>query len=152
DTQRHPIALQTLCQRLSDCGKIDTVGGVTYLTQLLDRAPSPANFAYWQHVLREKAMLRRIVRLSQQAITSAYEVNGSAKPLDILDSLERDVFSVRQNSDTRSIDEVDKCGTIQELTADYDQAARGAEPPGLATGFPDLDLLLGGVKSQQLIV
>lgn len=146
-----PIDEATVYQRM-------TADGVTGAMQLqadcMDASPSPANFPYWRDILTEKLTLRRMIQTAQQAIADAYEADrsNSRKPLECLDDFERAALSIRQQLIGGSVGDVDNRAALLELTDEYEQALKHGRPRGLATGFYDLDRLLGGLKPQQLFI
>jgi replicative DNA helicase len=149
--QGHPVNVQTLYHRFKGAGLVEETGGLSYLAGLPDAAPSAGNFDYWRAVLRDKAVQRRVIHTAQQAMTSVFE--GRAENITaFLASYERDVLAIGRTLSGNNSDEVDIRRVLEELSTEYDQAAQEGKPPGLQTGFHDLDRLIGGMKPQQLIV
>lgn len=138
----------TVAQRLTSGGMADAKALVD---QCINQCHSTANFPYWRDILLDKFTLRRIVQTAQRAIARVYE-SAITKPVDLLDEFEREALAIRQQADGGNDNEADIHTTLLDLVADYEQAHVKGKPRGLATGFNDLDRLLGGLKPQQFLV
>lgn len=146
-----PIDFMTVHQRMAAAGIADAF---QLLNECQDASPSPANFPYWREILTDKLTLRRMIQTAQQAIGDAFEAgrNNIRNPLECLDDFERAALSIRLQLTGGSSGDVDNRAALLELTDEYDQALKNGRPRGLATGFYDLDRLLGGLKPQQLFI
>src|SRR5262249_33527508 len=100
----------------------------------------------------EKQTLRGIIHAAQSAIEAVYETEPNRPPIDLLDEFERSAMAIRHGTNGAATGEADIRATLLELIAEYEQAISDGRPRGLATGFYDLDRLLGGLKPQQLII
>lgn len=75
------IDVVTLAERLKNAGKLESVGGVAYLAQLMDAVPTAANIEYHARIVREKAVLRRLIEAASQVIREAYSEPQDADAL-----------------------------------------------------------------------
>ncbi|MED5278519.1 MAG: DnaB-like helicase N-terminal domain-containing protein, partial [Verrucomicrobiota bacterium] len=71
-----PIDLLTLSHQLRSAGELDNIGGVAYLTELQDSVPSAANLEYYFEIVRDQALLRRMIQTCTKAIADAYDETG----------------------------------------------------------------------------
>jgi hypothetical protein len=76
-----PIDLITVQQRLKDANKLDGVGGVTYLSSLIDLVPSAANLPAYLTIVWEKFLARQLIRSSTEAVSAVFEAGGITEPL-----------------------------------------------------------------------
>lgn len=146
---QHPIDLITLQQRLRDNGQLESVGGLTYLSDLADAVPSAANLSYYLEIVLEKHLLRRMLQTCTQVIGRVYECEGDVPAL--LDEVERDILHIneeRERPETKSIKDLvnSAINTIEDLHA------RQGMLSGVSTGFPDLDKMTTGLHKGEMIV
>jgi replicative DNA helicase len=146
---KEPIDLITLPQMLRNKGQLDPVGGIPYLTSLMDAVPSAANLAYYLEIVVEKHVLRRIISTCTGIVAEVHDHEGAVDQL--LDTVERDVLQiVEERVDTGSKpvkDLVHKAiTTIEQLHA------RKGMLTGIGTGFSDLDKMTSGLQPGEMIV
>ena len=147
--QKTPIDLITVQQRLKDKQQLDAIGGIAYLSALLDAVPSAANLSYYADIVREKSMLRKMIRTCTEVVGRVHEYEGEVDAL--LDEVERDVLRIseeRVEASTLTIKELVH-GAINKIE---DFHARQGMLTGLATGFPDFDKMTSGLHGGEMIV
>jgi len=88
-----PCDLITLQEELRSKEKLSEVGGVTYLSQLLNVVPTSRNAEHYARIVKEKAMLRRLISLSGELSTSAYDPQSQAELL--IDSAEQKILQLQ---------------------------------------------------------
>lgn len=139
----------TLTERLSLKGELEGVGGAAYLAELVQAVPSAANVRYHSKIVRDKALLRGLIRTSTDIISRGYE--GSAQIDDLLDYAERTVFGLTQGKTGRAFLPVNHI--IKESLAIVDQLSKRKERvTGVPTGFYDLDDITAGLQPSDLVV
>jgi replicative DNA helicase len=148
DEQR-PIDPLTLSDKLNSKKQLDNIGGLNYLAELANTNPTAANLVYYANIVREKAVLRRIIDKLTQNVQLAFD---EEKPADeLLADLTREIDNLAENrgdSDFKNIRDV-----LEEARADIENASESdSEVTGLATGYPDLDHYTHGFKSDELII
>lgn len=146
---KQPIDLITLHQRLKDQGQLEAVGGLPYIVELQDSVPSAANIEYYLDIVREKHLLRRMVRTCTEVITDVYDYEGQVDAL--LDDVERKVLQIneeRVEATSMGMKELvhKAINTIEEFHA------RQGALTGLSTGFPDLDKMTSGFHGGEMVV
>lgn len=142
-----PIDLIPLQESLHRNGKLQEVGGLAYLSALMDSTPSSANLSYYLDIVREKATLRRTIAACHAIAARCMEHSGPTGQLS--DEVERDILAVRGSREVpveASMKDVAR-RVVQNL-----MDRREGKQVGLLTGFSDLDRILGGLKNGQMIV
>ena len=147
--QKEAIDLITLHQRLKDSNQLEAVGGLAYLSLLVDCVPSAANLEYYLEIVREKYLLRKMIQTCTSVVSRVYGHEGEIDSL--LDEVERDVLKIseeRVEATSRTIkDLVHKAiNTIEEFHQ------RQGMLTGIATGFPDFDKMTSGLHGGEMIV
>ena len=146
---RLPIDLITVQQRLRDLNQLDGVGGLAYLSGLMDAVPSAANLAYYLDIVREKHVLRKMLQTCTAVLGRVHEHEGEVDQL--LDEVERDILKISQERETvtnRGMKDLVR-GAIA-MIEDYHQRAGGLT--GISTGFVDLDKMTSGMHEGEMIV
>ena len=139
----------TLRNELDRKSELDAAGGVDYLSYLLDVVPSAANFDYHANIVRDKAVLRRIIEVSTENIQEAYQ--GHDLPLEILDRAERRLFEVAEHRAVKGFVRIKNLlWPVMERIESLHGA--GQTVTGVASGFRDLDERTAGFQKSDLII
>jgi replicative DNA helicase len=144
-----PIDFITVQNELKNRDRLDSVGGIAYLTALFDTVPTAANVEYYAKIVEEKATLRRLISASLEIIGSA---RGEVEDVgEVLDEAERSIFSVSQQRATAYFSSLKTL-----LLSVYDKAAEQSETKtqisGLSTGIHDFDMITSGLQNTDLII
>ena len=86
----------TVSDELKKAGELESAGGLEYLASLLDAVPTAANIEYHARIVRDKALLRRLIDAAQTIVRDVYEP-GEREVKEILDQAEQRVFGVSQS-------------------------------------------------------
>ncbi|MGH3180558.1 MAG: replicative DNA helicase, partial [Streptosporangiaceae bacterium] len=130
-------------------GEIARVGGGPYLHTLIASVPTAANAGYYARIVRERAILRRLVEAGTRIVQFGYA--GEADADDLVDRAQAEVYAVtdrRTSEDYHSRSEI-MPGALYEIEA---IGSRGGDLTGVPTGFSDLDALTNGLHPGQMIV
>lgn len=139
----------TLTERLKMKGELESVGGAAYLAELVQAVPTAANIKYHCKVVRDKALLRGLIRTSTEVVTRGYD--GTVGVDDLLDFAERSVFSLAQGKIGRAFTPINHI--IKDSLDLVDRLSKRKERvTGVPTGFYDIDDLLAGLQPSDLIV
>jgi replicative DNA helicase len=145
-----PVDLITLGERLKQRNQLEQIGGVAYLTGLLEAAPTAAGAAFYARIVRDKATLRSLIHASNEIIKVAYEA-GDRDINEVVDESERMLFAVGERSVRASF--VPLGTLLSEAFEKIDEIQRTHTPgTGLHTGFDDLDALTSGLQPSDLII
>ncbi|HTW02861.1 MAG TPA: replicative DNA helicase [Streptosporangiaceae bacterium] len=144
-----PADAVTVANELTKRGEIGRVGGAPYLHTLIACVPTAANAGYYARIVRERAILRRLVEAGTRIVQLGYSGDGDAD--EIVDRAEAEVYGVtdrRVSEDYRPLSEI-MPGALDEIEA---IGSRGGALTGVPTGFADLDALTNGLHPGQMIV
>jgi len=145
-----PTDLVTVSNLLMEKGDLETVGGATYLAEMIDQTPSAANIVSYAKIVHEKALLRRVISTSQDFITKAYD--GDFEDLDaFMDTLESKVFHLTEASSQGGLVDASSLvkASLEKLESLYGQQLTVT---GIPSGFTELDELTSGFQPGELIV
>jgi replicative DNA helicase len=144
-----PADAVTVANELTKRGEITRVGGAPYLHTLMASVPTAANAGYYARIVRERAILRRLVEAGTRIVQLGYAGDGDAD--EIVDRAEAEVYGVtarRISEDYLALAEI-MPGALDEIEA---IGSRGGGLTGVPTGFADLDALTNGLHPGQMIV
>lgn len=150
DDKNEPIDLITLTDALKSQGLLEKVEGVAYLASIADAVTTSANVASYAKIIREKAVLRNLIRVSTDIITECYR-SEDREISDCLDRAERAIFDVSSKhavSQVVPIREVVK-ESFKQIEERFEKKALIT---GLSSGFSGLDKLTAGFQPSDLIV
>ncbi len=147
--RNEPSDLITLSDVLRDKAQLDQVGGIAYLSSLVDNVPSAANIAYYSKIVRQKAILRGLIGTATEILNKSY---GLGSDIDhVLDEAEHAIFEIAQNKIKPAffpLKEIIKESfkTIEKLFEKKELIT------GVPTGFDKLDEITSGLQNSDLIV
>jgi len=144
-----PIDLTTVTTELKNKNILNEVGGVEYLTEILDSVATAANIDQYVKSVEESALLRKLIEVSTNITTTAYNSDKSVN--ETIDDAERKILSVvknRRSSEFRTIKDV----LIQTQRNLEILAQSKSDVTGIATGWYDIDKLTTGLHGSQLII
>lgn len=149
--KRMPIDIVTLSEIMESAGQIKEVGGSAYLAELVNSTPSAANIVHYAQIVKDKAVLRRLITTGAEITQFGYDEEANIS--EILDQSEQMLFAVSQGSLknrflpikdilTEAFDRIDK------IHRDKDKGALR----GVPSGFKDLDSITAGFQKSDLII
>ncbi len=139
----------TVSAELQKRGELGRVGGGPYMHTLISSVPTAANAGYYARIVRETAVLRRLIEAGTKIVQMGYTPDGDAD--DVVDAAQAEIYSV---TDRRTSEDYLPLSAIMEGTLDEIEAIgnRGGELVGVPTGFADFDELTNGLHPGQMIV
>ena len=146
---RKNVDLITLSDKLKSDGCLEQVGGVTYLSSMIDFVPSSANAEHYAHIVKEKGILRRLIKNSTQIIGECFEAKGDIE--DVVDHAEQLIFEIadlKHKQQMVPIKELIKEG-IETIDRLYQ---RKEHLTGVPTGFHEIDKMTSGLQNSDLII
>ncbi|HEX8496140.1 MAG TPA: replicative DNA helicase, partial [Actinomycetales bacterium] len=145
-----PADAVTVSDELTKKGSLTRVGGAPYLHTLISSVPTAANAGYYARIVRERAVLRRLVEAGTKIVQLGYATTGGDVD-DIVNAAQAEVYAVTER---RTSEDYLPIGQLIEPTVDEIEAAghRGEGMIGVPTGFADLDRLTNGLHPGQMIV
>jgi replicative DNA helicase len=148
-----PADVITVFEQLQSHGKAEECGGIAYLNALAQSVPSAANLRRYAEIVRERAVLRKLIEASDEIATNAFNPQGRAVS-QILDEAEGRIFKIgeegsRTKQGFQSMDQL-VVQLIDRVTELHENGAE--EVTGVRTGFYDLDRMTAGLQAGDLIV
>jgi replicative DNA helicase len=144
-----PADAVTVSDLLNKRGELARVGGGSYLHTLIASVPTAANAGYYARIVRERAILRRLVEVGTRIVQLGYSGDGDAD--ELVDRAQAEVYGVterRISEDYLALSEI-MPGALDEIEA---IGSRGGGMTGVPTGFADLDALTNGLHPGQMVV
>ncbi|MGH7531569.1 MAG: replicative DNA helicase [Gemmatimonadales bacterium] len=139
----------TLRDALTRRGDLDRAGGMEYIAALIDVVPTTANVDYHARIVRDKAVLRRLVEAATAIIQDIYDGHGTAG--EVLDNAEHRVFQVAQFRRAEEFIRIKELIWPTMERIEQLQSGAGAVT-GVASGFLDLDRLTAGFQRADLVI
>jgi replicative DNA helicase len=144
-----PVDMITLVEELDRRKEVEAIGGVAYLSSLIDGVPDRPSIEHYVRIVRNKALLRGLINLAQNAIAEAIEHSDEAE--EVLGRAEQAIFQLSENRIGQGFMNIPSIikgsfGSLEELYA------RGQEITGLATHYTQLDKLTSGLQPSDLII
>ncbi len=147
--KNEPIDLLSLTNRLEGKKQLEEIGGVSYLTSLVNLVPTAAHVVHYAKIIKHKKTLRDLIDASHQITQLSYEEPEDVESL--VDTAEQKVFGISQQSVSQKFLLIKE--TLAEAFERIDKLHRGEEiTRGVPTGFTDLDNHLSGLQKSDLII
>lgn len=144
------VDITTVTNELEKSGNgLSTVGGYSYLTEVIDSVATPANINYYINIIFEKFILRTLINKSSNIIEECYDESEDLNT--IVENAEKSILEVNSG---RMVKEIKP---IQEVLVKAQQeleflAKNGGDVTGVPTGFYDLDKRTTGFHGNELII
>ena len=148
-----PADVITVYEHLQMAGKAADSGGLQYLNALAQSVPSAANMRRYAEIVRERAILRKLIAASDEIATNAFNPQGRAVT-QILDEAEGKIFKIGEegNRNKQGFQSMDVLA-VQLIDRVTELAENGAEDvTGVRTGFYDMDRNTAGLQPGDLII
>ncbi|HBG61418.1 MAG: replicative DNA helicase [Omnitrophica WOR_2 bacterium GWF2_38_59] len=146
---RKNVDLITLSDNLKSDGFLEDIGGVAYLSTIVDFVPTSANVEHYAQIVKEKGILRKLIKNSTQIVTECFSATGKVE--DVVDNAERLIFEIaelKQNQQSYQIKDLIKEG-MENLDKLYQ---RKEHITGVASGFDKIDKMTSGLQKSDLII
>ncbi|HRG56273.1 MAG TPA: DnaB-like helicase N-terminal domain-containing protein, partial [Lacunisphaera sp.] len=143
------VMLETLAEELKTRRQLEAVGGFAYLMQVTGKIPTTAHAGYFIEKVREKHLLRELIKAATGAVEQAYSFTGGLE--EFVDKIEKDLFKVTQDRVSDSAQEI-KESVKEANTVIAKLLMKKGELTGVTSGFKDLDAMTFGFQRQEMIV
>ena len=139
----------TLRDELLRRGELESAGGLEYLAELVDAVPTAANIEFHARIVRDKAILRRLIETSTSIITEAYDGHSTAN--ELLDVAESRIFKISQQRGDEGFTRIKEMlwPTMERIET---LQRSGKAITGVPSGFVDLDAMTSGFQPSELVV
>ena len=143
------VDITTVTSDLNDRNELSHVGGIEYISDMINSVPTSSNVEYYIEIVNQKAVLRKLIETSTDIATMAYSNDGTVN--ETLDEAEKKILTVvkkRKASEFKKIQEV-----LFKAQADLELlSTSGGEITGVTSGFYDLDKLTSGFHANEFII
>ncbi len=148
--KNEPIDLLSMSSKLREKKQLESIGGATYLSELVSVVPSSTNVKHYAEIVLKKFLLRSLIESADFVSNLAFDENDTAIE-EILDTAERKIFSVVSAPKNQKF-----VGIKEALGEAWERLERlhenKGELRGVPTGFPALDDLLSGLQKSDLVI
>lgn len=146
---RTPIDILSLSSKLQEQGKLEAVGGHSYLSELANAVPTSSSVVHYAKIVQRKSTLRKLLRAAADIAALGYQEDEDVE--NVMDQAERTLYSVSQNYYKQNFIPIKS--VLNEAFDRIDELHKeSGKLRGLPTGFPDLDNLLAGLQKSDLVV
>lgn len=149
-----PADVVTVYEALTTSGKAEEVGGLAYLNALAQNTPSAANIRRYAEIVRDRAVLRRLVSVADEISADAFNPQGK-EVRQLLDEAESKVFSIAEEGARGNQGFLEIGPLLTQVVERIDTLYHTANPSdvtGTPTGFVDLDRMTSGMHGGELII
>ena len=144
-----PIDLLTVSGRLKEQKLLDSVGGMSYLTEVSKSVPSSANATHYADIVMKKSMLRRLIDAAHNVTELGY--NEEMELEEIMDKAEKQIFDLASMPGSQKFTDI--ASTLGDAFERIDNLHKNkGELRGVPTGFSSLDSKLAGLQKSDLII
>jgi len=144
-----PIDLLSLSARLKERGALEQIGGMSYLTELINTVPSSANAVHYGEIVEKKHIMRELLRAAEHITGLGYDEEADLH--DILENAEKSLYAVTNKTGSHKF--VALKDTLTEAWDRLDHLHKTKdELRGVPTGFAELDSKLNGFQKSDLII
>lgn len=152
--QARPADGLTVIDALKQTGQLEEAGGAAYLATLSNSYTSAANIRHYAEMVRDRAVLRRLIAVSDQIASDAFDAQGRSVS-EVLDSAEARMMQIAENSGRKSntFQALDTlvASVFERINELYERGSH-SEVTGVPTGFIDLDRMTAGMQKGDLII
>ncbi len=147
--RQEPIDLLTLSSKLKESGDLDRIGGLSYLTEIVNSVPSSSNAEHYATIVQKKYVMRKLIEAAEHIGNLGYEEEAMLE--ELLDRAEKKLYDV--TSKTLSGKYVEMKQVIPTAMERLDRLHNSKdEIRGVPTGFKDLDFKLSGLQNSDLVI
>ncbi|MCD4812104.1 replicative DNA helicase [bacterium] len=147
--RNEPVDYITMTDLLSRWGELDKIGGAAYITGLTDDVPTTAHVEHYARIIKEKYILRNLIRTSTQLVSRCYaEVEDTDA---LLDEAEKAIFDLSQDRQRGSVLQIrDIIHDAMEMVENLSK--HESHITGVPTGYPELDQMTSGFQPGELVI
>lgn len=143
------IDLITLKEELQRSDELESAGGAAYLASLTDGLPRAINIEHYAQIVKGKALLRRLIEISNEMMVRSYQAEDSAE--DILDGVEKAIFEIANRQFQKGFAPIE--ALVSTVYKHIEEVAnRKTLITGVETGFAELDKMTAGLHPSDLII
>lgn len=147
-SRNEPIDIITLKDEISSIGKYEQVGGIEYIAKLPDKVPTTANVKKYIKIVKEKAIARNLINMSNEISKLAFDTTVNID--ELIEISEKKIFDITQKKNIKGVSKLKDLlvESVNKLEETYNKGIK----KGISTGFIDIDRRMGGLKGSELII
>jgi replicative DNA helicase len=150
--RNQPPDAVTVSEHLQRSGQLEAAGGLSYLARLVEDTPSAANIRAYARIVRDHALLRRLIEIGGDIAASAHSTEGLTAA-EIVDRAEQRVFEIAESGQRRGSGFVALKQILPKTIDRLDFLSHApSEITGVSTGFAEMDKLTAGLQRGELII
>jgi replicative DNA helicase len=148
-SKSEPVDIVTVSNHLKEKGRLEDVGGVSYLAKLVDTIPLAVNTEYYARIIRDKSSLRRLIEKANLIVTRCFDDRGEVD--EVINFAEKSIFEISENKIKKSFFHVRDLinGNIDALE---ERQGSGLKLTGIPTGYTRIDQMTSGLQGSDLII
>ncbi len=147
--RNEPIDLLTLTERLKKNNHLEEIGGASYLATLLNMVPTAANARHHARIVREKAVLRKLINVATGIVSQGYEATQDVD--ELLDLAEQKIFEIAENRIKESFYPMNQL--LKESFKTIELLFERKElVTGIPTGYKEFDEMTSGLQPSDLVI
>ena len=148
--QRKPADIVTLSDCLEKEGNLEKVGGIDYITELMQKVPSAANYKYYFNIVKRDSTNRELIRASRNIIENSMNSADATKSVQYAEKL---IYDISKKGDTSTMDDIRESNMVGDVIDRFQMIAANKDAlRGIPTGFPFLNKITNGFQRSDLIV
>jgi replicative DNA helicase len=147
-----PCDVVTLAEWLDKKGELDDAGGIAYLGSLAGNTPSAANIKSYAGIVRERSVLRQLIRVTNEIADTAFSPEGRTV-FELLDEAEKKVYQIADQGARARVGFTGMKDLLVKAVDKIDQLFSMDSPiTGVATGYTDFDGMTAGLQKSDLVI
>lgn len=144
-----PIDLVTLSENLRSVDKLESVGGITYITELASSVPTTLNLGSYIKIVSEKSLLRRLIRASTEIMDDSYTMQDEVEA--VLDGAEKRIFNIAEKRSSGGFEPLSSI--LERGFVEIERMFNNkGSTTGVASPFPELDAMTSGFQRGDMIL
>jgi replicative DNA helicase len=144
------IELLTLKEELAKHAQLEQIGGVAYVSALLDVVPDVANVERYAQIVKEKSMLRRLIVMGNSVMRAA--LDAPSEPGDVLNIAEKSLYEIAEGATDKGFVSLDRITRANMLAIEQIHSNAGRLVTGLPTGYDRFNEMTSGFQPGDLII
>mgnify|MGYP001623649770 FL=1 len=148
--QRKPADIITISDCLEKDGNLSKVGGIDYITELMQSVPSAANYKHYFDIVKRDSTNRELIRASRNIIENSMNSTDGTQSVQYAEKL---IYDIAKKGDTSSMDDIRESSMVGDVIDRFQMIAADKDAlRGIPTGFPFLNKITNGFQRSDLIV
>lgn len=149
DNKGKPVDLTTVTDELSKHEWLKQIGGVEYLTEIIESVPTAANIGEYIKIVEDKSILRRLIEEATDIITNSYNATNDIG--EVIEQAEKKIFDVSKSIRSTEFQKIQD--VLVKAQSDLEKlSSQKGDITGIATGYYELDKITSGFHPHELII